>query len=182
MGGSRAKTVLSFLRDPKGATAVEFALILPLLLLLYMGGVQITIALTLSRKIHHTSAAIGDLVAQERYIDASELDDMLAVSASFLHPYDAGPYVIKVTGVRINASGQPSISWTRSLGNASVQPMSLGDLPDDVLKERDAFVVLTETFYHFSPVAGFGTSEPFELSGLSFHRPRVGGVVDCPDC
>ena len=60
----RAGTARSFLRARGGATAVEFALLLPFLLLLYLGGFELTQALSTYRKLTDTTAELASIVSQ----------------------------------------------------------------------------------------------------------------------
>ena len=57
-------TVRRLIRERRGVSAVEFALLLPFMLTLYLGGTEITQAITIKRKTTIVTRTIGDFVAQ----------------------------------------------------------------------------------------------------------------------
>lgn len=172
----------SFLGNRKGVGSVEFALIVPVLLILYIVGVQVTIALTVSRKVNHVASSVGNILTQSRSIAASDIDSILKVSSSFLSPYDETPYSIIVNGVRIGENGSAMSEWSRAYGQPLQNTGTSFQLPSDFEAEVGAFVVVTRTFYDYVPVANFGPIGPFELSGTAYHQPRIGSVVSCAGC
>ena len=62
-----------FAKDARGVSAVEFALILPLMLTLYLGGNELTHALTIARKVTHATSSLGDLVTQTKAVSAADM-------------------------------------------------------------------------------------------------------------
>ena len=67
--GRRARQIWRRLAgDQRAVSAVEFALILPIMLLLLFGGVELGDALTIDRKVTHVTSTISDLVAQSKTI------------------------------------------------------------------------------------------------------------------
>src|SRR5690606_26993438 len=65
-----------FSHDRRGAAAVEFALVVPLLLLLYLGTVEASALYTVDRRIVTISGTMGDLVARVNgSISQATLDD-----------------------------------------------------------------------------------------------------------
>ena len=56
----------NFIRESKGIAAIEVALVLPVLLLLYFGLFEITNLVTLNRKVTYAASVVADLVAQNK--------------------------------------------------------------------------------------------------------------------
>ena len=50
--------------DERGVAAVEFALILPFLLLLFLGTIEASSLITVDRRVNVISGTVGDLVAR----------------------------------------------------------------------------------------------------------------------
>ncbi len=55
----------NFLSDKRGIAAVEFALIVPILLLMMLGSIEIGRAVVMARKFHYITAMASDLIARE---------------------------------------------------------------------------------------------------------------------
>lgn len=62
-------------RDDDGAVAIEFALISPVLVLLYLGLFQISMVITEARNVSHSASVLGDLVTRSTSLDADGLAD-----------------------------------------------------------------------------------------------------------
>src|ERR1700735_1646004 len=77
-----------FRRARSGASAVEFALMLPIMLSLYLGAFELTQGLALDRLVKLNATTVTNLVAQYTTISAStDLPDILAATTQILAPY-----------------------------------------------------------------------------------------------
>ena len=96
-------SLLSRLRaDKRGVAAVEFALILPLMLLLYLGSTQIVQSLMASRKLSIVARALSDLVAQQPAgsdLTDAQLNDVFAAAGSIMSPFSTGSLKMTVSSV-----------------------------------------------------------------------------------
>ena len=68
----------SLLRDDRGVSAVEFALIVPIVLILLIGMVYINEALTVHRKLRQVTFAAADLIAQQDAVTRQNVELTLA--------------------------------------------------------------------------------------------------------
>src|SRR5882724_11374270 len=73
-------------RSESGIAAVEFSLILPVLVLLWIGGVEVTEALSVDRRINNLSSSIGDLVARSKVVTYSDVRSILAIGPKAMYP------------------------------------------------------------------------------------------------
>ena len=69
-----AARAASLARQDSGLAAVEFALILPILVVLWFGGVELTQALSVDRRLNNLASAIGDLVARSKIVTYADID------------------------------------------------------------------------------------------------------------
>ena len=76
-------------RDQRGVSAVEFALLLPLMLTLYLGAVEISQAIGIDRKVTLTSRTVADLASQVSSLASSDMSNVLAASSAVIAPYDS---------------------------------------------------------------------------------------------
>lgn len=82
--------ILNFRKDSEGVAAVEFALIAPILLLLFVGTIEISLMVAIDRKISRTSSAIADLVAQGGFDNANseaEIRAIFGMTDRIMYPY-----------------------------------------------------------------------------------------------
>ena len=85
-------TLRSFKRDRRGVSAVEFALLSPFMVALYLGTVDISDAIGVDRKLTLTAGAIANLAAQTSSITATDMTDLLKAGTSVgVTPGEAPP-------------------------------------------------------------------------------------------
>src|SRR5689334_21331588 len=75
--------------NERGISALEFALLLPLMITLYLGGVEISQAVSADRKNTLVSHTIGDLVAQSSNIADADMTNILNAASSVAYPFAA---------------------------------------------------------------------------------------------
>ena len=95
------KLLRSFKRDRDGASAIEFAILAPLLIALYLGCVEITDGIAADRKVTLTAGALANLTSQSQTITVAGMTNILNASAAVIKPYSVGnlagfvsPYVV----------------------------------------------------------------------------------------
>jgi Flp pilus assembly protein TadG len=171
-----------------GAAAVEFALILPIMLMLYVGANEASVLISMDRKVQYVSGAVGDLVARsEEAISASTLDDYVKVASGLVSPFTATGMEQIVTQVKVSSTGEATVDWSRGYKN-QVPVSSLNrrkgstyPLPADVTAiARDQFVIVAETKLPYTPLYGLVYKEPVTLYRENFYLPRFGGYINGP--
>src|SRR3954466_4564161 len=96
------RAVRRFVRDRKGVSAVEFALLLPLMLTLYIGGAEVSQAVSVSRKATLVARTVADLSSQTSGITAAKMTNILDASAAVVSPFDASRLTVTVSQVKID--------------------------------------------------------------------------------
>src|ERR1700746_1615692 len=89
--------------DSRGVSSVEFAMLLPLMLTLYLGAVEISQGIGIDRKVTLTSRTVADLAAQVSTIASADMANILAASSSVISPYDASKLKVTVSQISIDA-------------------------------------------------------------------------------
>ena len=74
-------------RDTRAVTATEFAIVLPFLVAMYLGGYQLSDAISAYRKVTTATRTVADLTSQFPSVSDAELDTVLAASQQVMTPY-----------------------------------------------------------------------------------------------
>ena len=196
----------SFSKNVEGLAAVEFAYVLPLMLLMFLGSFEISRAISMDRKVNAVAAITGDLVARERAVDPGVLASIMNIVNEVLAPYD--PADLRVAVVPIQASNNnPPTAFVYANpfqhgGSISVpgrcSTYNLQNVEDILAPGATAIVVEVE--YDYRPVfaeifaglqsilynTNLGNSDTY--TARSIHSPREGCVdfednqciVNCP--
>lgn len=193
----RAGLARRLLGDCRATAAVEFALILPLLLLLYIGLAEAGDALTADRKADKLASAIGDLVAQTTDTSNATIDSLFAITEPMLAPYDDGITEILVADIKFDADGTnpdgsarwaPVVRWAH--GQNTILPVC-GDaspitIPDTLMPTTAAaagvdIIVARVVYPYTSPFADILASllgdRTLNLEHAYILRPRASASV-----
>ncbi len=168
-------------RCTRGIAAVEFALILPILIALLLGSIELTRALTYDRKVTQVASTVADLVAQATTISDSELSDIFAASKVILQPYPADDLGIVVASVEFDADGNATVDWSRAYQTASA--WTEGATPPitipDAVKIANSTTIIAVSSFSYQPMFTSVITENIALGETFMLRPRL--VQQIPD-
>lgn len=105
-------TARRLIRDRKGAGAIEFAILFPVLIMLYIGAFEITIGLSVSKRVTRAAGTVADLITQQQSVTKSALAQMPSVATAIFVPYNSTALTMKITGVTIDASANAKVLWS----------------------------------------------------------------------
>src|SRR5215475_4876249 len=92
----------SFVRDRRGISAVEFAMLLPLMVTMYLGVVEVSQGVAIDRKVTLTTRTMGDLASRVSSINNADISSLLSASAAVIAPDQASPLKIVLSAVNID--------------------------------------------------------------------------------
>lgn len=173
-------------RDRQGVGAVEFALIAPLLLMIYITVFELTIGLSVSKRVARASGAIADLVTQQPSVSKSSLAEMMNVAKSIFVPYGASDISLDITGIKVGASSS-TVAW--SWNEAGSKPYGTGsviNIPAQ-MKVPDSFIVHAELSIPHRLLMFMPGLLPSEIRDITirrdyYFRSRSGKEITCADC
>ncbi len=166
-------------RDNKGVAAVEFALIAPIMVTLYMGSVELHHALSADRRVTDLAGATADLVAQSSDI-SGQMDNIFDAASTYLKPYGVDNLSITVSSICHAGDDTGRIDWSSNYVNGGVKnyshmdvvplPLDADDKP--VLTIKGTSLILAEVTYQYtSPLGKYVNS--MTLSDHYYLRPRL---------
>jgi Flp pilus assembly protein TadG len=175
--------------DRRGVGAIEFAFIAPVLILLYIGALEVSVAMSVNKKLARASSTVADLVTQAETINKAGLVDMVAVARSVMAPYNSEGLGVRVSAITIGPDKVARIDWSwEANGATGTRPYvedSVTDVPANLLIENTSLLRSELTFEHEMitsfPITG-QTMTSIDM-GKTYHlRARLGDSVDCSNC
>jgi Flp pilus assembly protein TadG len=172
--GSLRGKVARFARDKRGVSAVEFAIILPFMATLYLGGTAITQAIIAKRKVVLVTHTVGDLVARDNQITNAEMTAIFDAAKAVFAPYSWSTLLkIKVSSVNVNAARTATVGWGDAFQDTARAVGSGVTLPPG-LNTPSTSVIWAEVSYNFTPpVGGAFTGGTMTLTDQIYIRPRL---------
>jgi Flp pilus assembly protein TadG len=175
------RTIGRFVFDRQGVSAVEFALILPVMLTIYMGGIEVGIVLDVDRKVSHAASAMGDLLTQTDTVDSDELNTIFNASSAILSPWDSSLLKIVVASVYIDADGDATVQWSQSRNATSLAQGTSVTLPASFANTsafEESYLILSEVSYNYSPSIGYTLTGDIGLQETFYLKPRLSEMVE----
>ncbi|MGD0190264.1 MAG: TadE/TadG family type IV pilus assembly protein [Rhizomicrobium sp.] len=155
-----------------GFAAVEFAMILPFMLLLYLGSFEISEAIAVKRQVALTASTVANIVTQYASVSqTNDMPDILDASSTVLTPYPAAKAVVTVSLVTVDANGNATVTWSQCLNGTARQAGQAVTLPAG-LNVPNSSVVMGETSYAYTPIMDFLHMGTLNLYSSVFMSPR----------
>ena len=160
-----------FAGDRRGVSAVEFALVLPLLLLIVLVGYELSEAVSAYRKVTSTARTVADLTTQYSTMSSGDVSTVLNASAQVMAPFNTSSLSIVLTEFKVSALGIATVTWSQTLNGTALAAGSIVVLPAGICLPN-ASVVLASVTYSYTPAIGYKMTGPFVISSALYMSPR----------
>ena len=167
--------------DDSGISAVEFALILPVLIALYLGCVELTLAMNLDRKVTGATAALGDLTARSASLTDAELSDIFQATRMVMQPNDMTQAHMRVTSVKYDSTvhnttateTEVNVEWSDNCGSqfTTLSKDTTITIPANLVPDGGTLIMAEIKYPYDSPIGFFFQSQKM-LSDTFYLRPR----------
>jgi len=176
---ARARVLMRrFGRDRRGLAAVEFALILPFLLLLYLGVVEVTQGVILNRKTTLAAATVSNIVAQYTTISSSsQVPDILKAANQIFAPYSTSQANVIVSCISIDANGKATVAWSNGLVAGTARPTGQSVTVPTALDIPNTSIVLGEASYAYKATFDFLHLGTINLYSPVYMSPRASTTI-----
>jgi Flp pilus assembly protein TadG len=178
LGNCLQKRLNDFGQREQGVTLIEFALILPIMIVLFIGLVEFTEAFTVTRKLSNTASTVSDLVSQEPTVNTAALNDIEEIAAQLMQPYSETPLTLVIVSVVADANNVTTVDWSYPAGSHATG--SAYSLPEAGLTEPNSSLIVAEASYDFTPTIGNFLGS-FTINERAFFKPRFSLSVEKTD-
>jgi Flp pilus assembly protein TadG len=181
------RSARALVRDASGIAAVEFALLVPVMLVAFFGTVEICSAVAVDRKVTLIARTVSDLTSQAAItVDQTYLQNVFTASISIITPYASTPVLATVSQVYVDSSGNAKVQWSQSafIANAAATQATLTASSYTYLQDVTAkiptallipktYLIWSQVSYKYMPTIGYVMAKTgINLSDMSFTRPR----------
>ena len=181
---ARRRNALSRLAgDRRGVAAVEFALIAPVMIVMWVGLITLAEAIMVQQRASHMTFAVGDLVAAQTSLNSGYVTNAMAAGALILQPMQA-TYSQRVSEVIEQLNANDTVVW--SCANGSYTAYTQNQVIFVPYNAQNAYgpgtnVIQSEATVVFnSPLIGSFLPNGFSFSYYNWFFPRSGSAIAAP--
>ena len=169
----------------RGVSAMEFALILPILVMFSAGTIEYSRLILLTQKLQSGAFMLADLTARDKTLATEQLDNIFLAIDQVVRPFEfAGDGQAIVTSLGADedddADRQLAVRRRRRRSRrkaTSSKTAEVIELPGDITLASGETVIAAEVFYDFEPLFGVGLA-PRTIHRFAFYKPRLGELID----
>jgi Flp pilus assembly protein TadG len=170
-------------RDRSGIAATEFAVIVPLMLVLFFGVVEFSQAVAVDRKVTIVARTLPDLVSQNTTVLDAQFTTYFQAGTKIVSPYPAGPLNQTVSELYVDPNTHTvKVQWSkgyavRAIGSTVTIPAALA--------VDGTYLIFSEVSYLYVPTIGYVMAPSgVNLSDVAYSRPRQSTCVlyNTPAC
>jgi Flp pilus assembly protein TadG len=177
------RLVARFTRDRDGIAATEFAVIVPIMLVLFFGVVEMSNGITTYRKVTLVAHTLADLTSQSVSVQDSDLTNFFCAANGIMSPYvsgtcPSGAVTQSVMELWVNSSLQARVQWAKtSDGSPSLTAGTVVPIPTS-LQVADTYIIYSNVMYTYVPAVGYVMSKfGVTIRDFAYTRPRLSQCV-----
>jgi Flp pilus assembly protein TadG len=179
------------LNDCRGIAAVEFAVIVPVMLVMFFGVVEFSSGLSVNRKVTLAARTLSDLVSQSTNVLDTDLTNAGQAAKAIMTPYPPAPLKSQITELYVDpATKVARVQWSKALtidssgnvtfGVSAHAPKDVVVIPTD-LQVGGTYVIWSEVSYVYVPAVGSVMAKTgVTLKDFTYTRPRQSACVTYP--
>jgi Flp pilus assembly protein TadG len=163
-------SVRRFRDDRRGLAATEFAIVVPLMLVMFFGTVEFSSAVAIDRKVTLMARTLSDLASQSTTVGDTDMTNFFAASTGIMTPYDPALVSATISELYVDPTTKVArVQWSQ--GASQLTPGSTVVIPS-TLAIGDTYLIYSQVSYVYTPAVKFILKSGITLSDVSYTRPR----------
>ncbi len=165
-----------FFSSTRGVAAIEFAAIIPVLLLLLLGSFDAGRTIAIYTKVRAATSTVDNVTNQYKTIHDADMQQILGATSVVLSPYPSAPIVVVVSQISIDLNGKATVSWSDAF-NGTARPVGSSVNPPAGLATPNSTLILGEVSYGYTPQFGYFLTGPITLTDNLYVTPRSSASI-----
>jgi Flp pilus assembly protein TadG len=177
-------SAFELLRDYRGVAAIEFAMIVPIMLVLFFGTVEFSSGVAVDRKVTLIARTLSDVTSQSISVADADLANFFNSGCAIMYPY-AGPPPCTTTNNPMKAviselyvdptTLKARVQWSKGYqgGVALTLDTIVTAVPPGLLV-GDTYLIYSQVKYTYKPAVAYGMMPQagITLTDVAYTRPR----------
>jgi len=164
---------LKLLRAREAMAAVEFAFIAPIMILMFFGSVELTMAVDCNTRVASIASTASDLVAQETTVSSTDMSNVFSALNAIIYPYPSGSAQIVISSLVDAGSSTVKVAWSDAQNATPRTVNSVVSVPTGLITSGSgSSVILTEVTYSYSSPTTQVLAGTITMKSSFYSRPR----------
>lgn len=193
LGVGMRRRLRTWTRNAEGVAAVEFALLAPVISMMFVGAVEMSQAFTADRRAMQISSSVADLVARTATtITTSDMTDIMRIGGYIMLPFSSTPLTITLRNITSSPTSATTTkqSWSCTYNSGGTGSTTCAcssttfTIPSGLVSTNDSIVV-SEVQYNYTPLvfdtilkrAFTKTGSYYTFSKTSYAKPRSQAAI-----
>ncbi len=165
-------TILGRIRAARsGMAAVEFALILPALLAMIFGAIEVTNVLLVRADVGNITSSAADLIAQESTVGDADMTNVFNALSALIYPYSTTGARIVITSVIDDGHGGGKVAWSDAYNGTARTVGTAVTVPAGLITTGGS-VVMSEVTYAYTTPSAYLVKVPVTMTNTFYSHPR----------
>jgi Flp pilus assembly protein TadG len=173
---SARRCARDLIEDRRGLAATEFAVIVPIMLVMFFGVVELSSGVAVDRKVTLMARTLSDLTSQSLSVANSDMTNFFAASGAIMTPYSSTPTKGTISELYVDPNTLVArVQWSNG---SSPRAVSSTVVIPSALAVAGTYLIYSEVSYRYTPAVGYVMAKTgINLSDTSFTRPRQSTCV-----
>ena len=184
---SRLATIYRrFIASTRGVAAIEFAMIVPVLTVIFLGSYDGGRAIAVYMKVRSATYTLDAITNQYTTIQSSDMKAIVGATSVVLAPYSSTPVVVVISQIEINTGGKATVSWSYALNGTPPAQGSPATIPAGLVASSNTcgtypcYLIFGQVSYTYTPLFGFFGSGGITLADSLYVTPRSSACIFYP--
>jgi Flp pilus assembly protein TadG len=170
------RRIRRFLVNRRGAAALEFALIVPIMLTLMFGSIEVSELVGADRRVKNMTDSVADVFSRDVRVTNTEANDVLNSAGQMLFPLANQNVGIRISAVEMTTPGNGEVIWSDARGmtaHAIGATIAIPRTPADNICPGDSVMIADGQYTYNSPIGLVLKTVTFNLRHHAAKCPRV---------
>jgi Flp pilus assembly protein TadG len=169
--------------DQRGVSAIEFSLLMPLMLTMYIGSIEVTDAVSADRQVTLVASTVADIASEYTSVADADIANIMQAACYVMAPFPISNATVVLSSVTFT-NGTATIAWSFQVsGNCTTvttgHPVgtNVTTLIPTALDINGTSVLWGECTYNYTPSLGNVITGTLTMYNEIFMRPRLSNTV-----
>lgn len=171
-----------FLASTRGVAAIEFAIILPVLVILFLASIDAGRAIAIYMKVRTATYTLDAITNQYTTIQSTDMSSILGATSVVLAPYSSSPVVVVISQIKVTSSSQATVNWSATLNGTALTQNASFSVPTNFAScnSYPCYLIYGQVSYTYTPLFTYFTRSAITLSDNLYVTPRSSECVMYP--